>query len=184
MITRHGNAFSRFYRSLSRCVLCGIKKSVSDADDRVSAFHLSPKAEIWYRLVQEHVLKEDSAAELAVRLKIAQLARSQDPSLVPAYYREVTKKTEDQVLQAYIDGDIALRRRIQRAREGAKPVLDTLDKALLVYRELWLKQERLPKFEQVQELVEERMKSVNYKGRLDPVTWARVRKVMAPLFAD
>jgi hypothetical protein len=156
---------------------------VSDADDRISAFHLSPKAEIWSRLVQEHVFpKEDSAAELAVRLKISQLVRSQDPSLVPACYRKDTKKTEDQILRAYIDGDTALRRRIQRARKGAKPVLDALDKALLVYRELWLKQERLPKFEQVQELVEERMKSVNYKGRFNPVTWARVRKVMAPLF--
>ena len=153
------------------------------SDHGVSAFHLSKKASLWYELVKEHVFpKEDSAAELAVRLKIGQLARSQDPSLVPAYYREVTKKTEDQVLRAYLDGDTALRRRLQRARKGAKPALDTLAAALLIYRELYLKHGKPPKFEQVQELVERRKKSAGDKGKFDPITWARVLQVMAPLF--
>ena len=152
----------------------------TDADlAAIPAFCLSPKALIWYQLVKKHVFpKEDSAAELAVRLKISQLARSQDPSLVPAYYREVTKKTEDQVLQAYLDGDTALRRRLQRAAKGKKPVLDTTAVALLAYRELYLKLGKCPKFEQVQELVEQR------KGKFDPKTWGRVLEVMAPLFDD
>jgi hypothetical protein len=111
-------------------------------------------------------------------LKITQLVRSQDPSLVPAYYRKVAKKTEDQILRAYLDGDTALRRRLQRAAAGKKPVLDTLAVAILAFRELYLKLGKCPKFEQVQELVEQR------KGKVDPITWARVLKVMARLFDD
>jgi hypothetical protein len=127
---------------------------------------------------QKHVFpKEDSAAELAVRLKISPLVRSQeDPSLVPAYYREVTQKTEDQVLRAYLDGDTAWRRRLERAAKGKKPGLDSIAVALLAYRELYLEHGKCPKFEQVQEPVERR------KGKLDPITWVRVLAVMAPLF--
>jgi hypothetical protein len=150
----------------------------TDADlAAISAFHVSKAASVWCELVKKHVFpKEDSAAELAVRLKISQMARSQDPSLVPAYYREVTKKTEDQVLRAYLDGDTALRRRLERAAKRKKPGLDSLAVALLAYRELYLEHGKCPKFEQVQESVERR------KGKLDPVTWVRVLAVMAPLF--
>jgi hypothetical protein len=151
----------------------------------IPAFCLSPKALIWYQLVKKHVFpKEDSAAGLAVRLKISQLVRAQDPSLAPAYYREVAKKTENQVLRAYLDGDTALRRRLQRAANGEKPALDALAVALLIYRELYLKHGKPPKFEQVQELIERRKKSVGDQGKFDPITWARVLKVMAPLFDD
>ncbi len=202
-----GNVFSGFYPGLPGCVPCGLIAAVTriltaaeaaaiegsvdptvaartDADlAAIPACCRSPKALIWYRLVAEHVFpKEDSAAGLAVGLKIRQLVRSQDPSLVPAYYREVTKKTEEQVLRAYLDGDPALRRRLQRARRGAKSVLDTPAKALLVYRELCLQDGKPPKFDAVQELVERRKKSASDKGKLDPITWARVLQVMAPLF--
>ena len=142
----------------------------------IPAFCLSPKALIWYQLVKKHVFpKEDSAAELAVRLKISQLVRPQDPSLVPAYYREVTKKTENQVLRAYLDGDTALRRRLERAAKGKKPGLDSVTVALLAYRELYLKLGKSPTFKELQALVEQQRK-------LDPITWRRVRAVMAPLF--
>jgi hypothetical protein len=46
----------------------------------------------------------------------------------------------------------------------------------------YLKLGKCPKFDAVQKLVKQRKKSADDKGEFDPITWARILEVMAPLF--
>ena len=109
------------------------KRPVSDADDRISAFHLSERASLWLKLMHEHVFSRmTSVTKLAVQLRNAQDVSRQ----------EEAQALKNQVWQACLDNTTAFLGNLSDAayfiaKDKPQP-FSTTGTALLAYRELWL----------------------------------------------
>jgi hypothetical protein len=153
MVTRHSNALCGSHRALRGCVLLWQKTPVSDADDRISAFHLSKKAPLWFKLMHEHVFpKMTSVTKLAIRLGNAQDVSRQEDA-------QALKK--DRVWQACLDNNTAFLGNLSDAAyfiaRGKPQPFSATGTALLAYRELWLELGACPTPGLVKERVEQKL---------------------------
>ena len=82
----------------------------TDADlAAISAFHQSPKALIWYKLVKKHVFpKMASVVKLALQLRNAQdVSRTSSWRSSSTFFQEEAQALKDRVWQACLDNNTA-----------------------------------------------------------------------------
>jgi hypothetical protein len=84
------------------------------SEDGVSAFHLSEKANLWLKLMHEHVFsKMTGVTKLAVQLQAAKLVETIGKQDVPVSYKEEAQALKDRVWQAAcLDNDTAFLRNL------------------------------------------------------------------------
>jgi hypothetical protein len=152
---------------------CPIDPEIQEALAKITPFHCSPKAQIWYRLFRKHAFpKRGSKKDVAILL---------------AQWREIGPKKPDEIfpiperiLEAHLRGDKGFRRKLDRAEELKFPFLPfAAHSALLAYRELWFELERCPTIPET----EKRATAARKRSGLSNIAdWQQVFDVLKPLF--
>ena len=137
----------------------------TDADlAAISAFHQSPKALIWYKLVKKHVFpKMASVAKLALQLRNAQdVSRTSSWRSSSTFFEEEAQALKDRVWQACLGNKTAFLGNLSEAayfiaKPKAQPFRTTRPAAVLAYRELWLELGACPTPGLVKKRVEQKL---------------------------